>query len=134
MSVHASSSSSKIPLPHTCTTDAVCSLCLSPAEVLSFGHFHRFARMHEHGEVFKFEILNYTCSSKWNTAIITHAINASVVKCVITRLKVHNTHVHGHSWANNNTYTRLLNPAHAMHGGVSYFASVCVCLSVCVSV
>ena len=29
--------------------------------------------------------------------------------------------------------TALLNPAHALHGGVSYFAfvCVCVCLSVC---
>ncbi len=25
----------------------------------------------------------------------------------------------------------LLNPAHALHGGISYFAFVCVCLSVC---
>ncbi len=28
----------------------------------------------------------------------------------------------------------LLNPAHALHGGVSYFAFVCVCLCVCLSV
>ncbi len=28
----------------------------------------------------------------------------------------------------------LLNPAHALHGGVSYFAFVCVCVCVCVCV
>ncbi len=28
----------------------------------------------------------------------------------------------------------LLNPAHALHGGVSYFAFVCVCVCVCVPV